>query len=159
IAVPCNTAEYFIDGHHFDATMLDIVCETVRFMQSKSVKTVGILSTDGTIASEIYSSKFHGCAVNIVYPSIAEQQKITDAIYKNVKSGLGGESGISDICHSLFWRGCDAVILGCTELSLLDMSKFDLLDRIFDPMDILAISSIKQCGYDSKGFDKKYDMV
>lgn len=45
-------------------------------------------------------------------------------------------------------KGCDAVILGCTELSIIDkdfnLSKKD--SKIIDSMEVLARRSIDLCG-------------
>ena len=45
-------------------------------------------------------------------------------------------------------KGCDAVILGCTELSIIDkdfnLSKKD--SKIIDSMEVLARRSIELCG-------------
>ena len=58
----------------------------------------------------------------------------------------------SRVCDGLVQRGCDRLILGCTELSLLKKDG-ELSDGLFiDSLEVLAYSAIRMCGKTPVGF-------
>ena len=56
-----------------------------------------------------------------------------------------------DVARSLQAKGCDKLILGCTELSLLREAT-SLDERFVDSLEVLALSAIKLCGKTTCGF-------
>ena len=57
------------------------------------------------------------------------------------------------VCDALRERGCERIILGCTELSLIK-KEFSLSDFFIDSLEVLALAAIKRCGKQPTGFDK-----
>ena len=56
------------------------------------------------------------------------------------------------VVDALVERGCDRIILGCTELSLLKRNG-GLSDGLFiDSLEVLAYSAIRMCGKTPTGF-------
>ena len=69
-------------------------------------------------------------------------------IYDDIKTGRGPSQETCDRISEFFDnRGADAVILGCTELSLLKRSGCSIKNSI-DAMEVLAKRTVELCGYD-----------
>ena len=137
IAIPCNTAHFFYDEIQKNVQVFNIIEETLRFA-SRSVPHLhkaGILATTGTIASGVYPSTAERFGIECVTPSAEAMQTLMHIIYDQVKAGR-------QVDHTAFFRivdemkamGCDAVILGCTELSViyyeLQIDRPDILDSM-----------------------------
>ena len=143
IALPCVTAHYFIDEIRRTsvAPVISIIEETVKCLRHESV---GILATDGTIACEIFQNALTAAGIHPVVPDL--QKDVMRAIWA-VKAGKMSElsdgrvlSGILDNCKA---KGASAVLLACTELSLLE---FEPRLEIVDCIEILARRAIVLCG-------------
>ena len=61
-----------------------------------------------------------------------------DIIYSNIKAGIMPNRAEFDEVSACFWKNnCEAIILGCTELSMLK-EIFELKDNFVDALDIAA---------------------
>lgn len=151
IVIPCNTAHYFFDEiqKSVDVPIINILEETVSYAERTvpNLKCVGILATEGTIVSGAYQSVLEKHGLQCRVPSAEDQKSLTNIIYNQVKAGER-----VDICEflrivgELKKAGSDAVILGCTELSVIKedfhLSRVDIVDS----MECLARASILLCG-------------
>ncbi len=157
IAIPCNTAHYFYDSISAAASVpvINIIRQTAVFCRRQGVKKAGVLATEGTVRSGAYSSVFSLADIECCFPDGDMQEIITDIIYGQVKRGLPPDmEGFGRVVDSLAARGCDRIILGCTELSLLGR-KADLDESLFvDALEVLAYSAIRMCGKTPVGFNK-----
>lgn len=156
IAIPCNTAHYFYEGISAAASVpvINIIKQTAIFCRRIGVGRAGILATEGTVASGAYDSTFELAGIECVYPTEDEQRIISDVIYGQIKKGLAPDlDGFTEVARQLTARGCDRLILGCTELSLL-MKMGELDRKIFiDSLEVLAYCAIKACGKTPVGFN------
>ena len=129
--------------------MVALVLDRVRALRPRNV---GLLATDGTIASGIYSHK----NFKLVVPSRQEQRVLVRIIYA-IKAGNYEDeniaSSIGRFVRNLKRRGADAVVLGCSELSLY--GKFLKEEGVIDPLDELAKAAV--CiALDSKRSRRKF---
>ncbi len=151
IVLPCNTAHYFYKyiQKEISIPLINIVEETVQFIikQNPQIKTVGLLATDGTILSNIYQETMKKCGVKCFVPKENTQKELMNIIYEQVK-------GPKDIDIQLFKKiikelselGCEKIILGCTELSVIN-NDFDLdNDDIIDSLAVLIEKTILLSG-------------
>lgn len=150
IAIPCNTSHFYIREMRemTEINIINMIEETVKFIRGKFGvgAKVGILATNGTIDSGIYQ---HGCeeyGLAPAIPAISQQQKVMRTIYdfkadKQVNPGEV-EAIIDRMVHE---EGCSCVILGCTELSCLDLNE-EIAAYCVDAMQVLANQSIKLSG-------------
>ena len=141
IVMPCNTASYFYK-EIMSATnipFINIVEETVNFLKNIDIKKVGLLATEGTIKSNVYKSFLNKNNIELVLPSNEEQKIISSIIYDGIKAGK--EINIDEfntIINNLYNKGCEKIILGCTELSVLNII-YNLNNHLLvDAMEILA---------------------
>ena len=157
IAIPCNTAHYFYESvqNATGAPIINIIHQTVDFCRFTGAEKIGVLATEGTIASGAYKTVIEAAGMEYLTCTEYEQQIISSIIYDQIKKGL-----VPDL--SEFWKiarrltdqnGCDKLILGCTELSLLKKNAA-LDDRFVDSLEVLAYSAIKLCGKAPKDFSE-----
>lgn len=158
IAIPCNTAHYFYDSISADSPVpiINIVRQTVIYCKRMGIRRVGILATEGTVLSGAYGDVFGMARIDCIVPDKDEQKIISDIIYGQIKKGIDPDmDGFSRVAESLLSRGCERLVLGCTELSLL--KRGGALDgKIYvDSLEVLAYSSIRACGKTPTGFDEE----
>lgn len=155
IAIPCNTAHYFYEGvaESSPVPILNIINETASFCASLGLSRVGVLATEGTARSGAYRDALGERGIEYVTCEDADQRAVSEIIYGSVKQGK--EPDIDEflrVADSLTSRGCERIILGCTELSLLKKN-CRLGIRFIDPLEVLAIRAISECGAMPQGFD------
>ena len=150
VVMPCNTAHFFYEQIQNNITipMLNIIEETVIFAKERAgVKKLGILATKGTISAGSYQRMCEKYGIEWAVPSLQDEQSLMNIIYNQVKAGK--EINITEflkIIENMKADGCDAVALGCTELSVIN--KDFALNRadIVDSLEVLARRSIELCG-------------
>ncbi len=151
LVLPCNTAHYFFDSiqQSVSIPMLNIVEEAVRYAAAlhPGLRRVGILATDGTIATHTYQAVCAKNGLEAVAPEREDQRTVMEIIYSQVKAGAPVDmDAFHAVAARLRRRGCGAVILGCTELSVL-YRDFQLDSRFFvDSLEVLAKRTIYLCG-------------
>lgn len=155
IVIPCNTAHYFFDEiqKSVSVPIINILEETVSYAQKTvpNLRCLGILATEGTVKSGAYQSIIEKHGLSCCVPSEDDQKSLMHIIYDQVKAGEK-----VDICEflrivgELKKSGSDAVILGCTELSVIkkdfNLNRADIVDS----MECLARASITLCGKNIK---------
>lgn len=155
IAIPCNTAHYFYDAlaEALPVPIINIIYETVHALASMGVKTFGLLATAGTAAAGGYSHVAECFGMTCVLPSAEEQALLNELIYTSIKQGKTPDlTAFSALSARLLGLGCERLVLGCTELSLLRRDA-GLTAPYFDSLDALALRSILVCGKSPIGFD------
>ena len=157
IAIPCNTAHYFYNAisETTSVPIINIIKQTALFCKRSGVNKVGILATEGTVRSGAYSEIFDMAGIETLVPSEDEQRIISRVIYDEIKCGQAPSTDdFMRVAQGLVDRGCERIILGCTELSLLKRDGA-LDENIFiDSLEVLAYSAIKLCGKEPIGFDE-----
>lgn len=148
IAIPCNTAHYFYDrlAASVDVPILNIIEESVKALKAEGVSRFGLLATDGTVNSKTYQRYCESHGIECVVPDNERQARVMDIIYGQIKCGrpVNMES-FFEIAHSMRSLGCERLILGCTELSLIKRAE-SLGEFYVDSLECLARSTIKACG-------------
>lgn len=146
IAITCNTSYYFYEQIQkaVNIPVINMVQESVSYAvrDFDNVKRVGIMATDGTINSKIYHRACRKAGVTPVKPSEERQKDVMSLIYDDIKAGKPGDRRKFDRVISEFMRkGCDVIILACTELSVFK-GKHDVPSVCLDAMDVLVKESI-----------------
>lgn len=122
LAVPCNTAHYFIDRFRDELTvpLIHIVEVTVEAAKELSKGNCSwLLATDGTQKSLIYPLCAGKMNYHFLKPSTEQQEKIQSCI-RYVKSGEIKTAGeiMHDVVNELWHERDVPVTMGCTELPL-----------------------------------------
>lgn len=157
IVITCNTAHYFYDKLQAssDVTIVNMIEEavTAAILKKAGVKKIGILATDGTVESGVYKKVIEEHGLTCVVPSKASQSVVMDIIYNQVKAGKDVDvHAFLKIIDELRHEGCDIIILGCTELSVINSDNNLTLHSgdIVDAMEALAKKCITLCGKEVK---------
>lgn len=160
LVIPCNTAHYFYDGlkKQCNIPILNIIEETVAFLHQNGTKTFGLLATDGTVKSGSYDRICAQYGMTCLTPDDDGQAKVMSMIYDSIKQNKPVPlDAFLQIANQLIERGCERIVLGCTELSLLNkVCRLD--DGIFlDSLEVLAYKTILSCDKEPIGFSNGFD--
>lgn len=153
VAIPCMTAHYFYDAlSEVGLPVIHGLRETALELKNAGVTKAGLMATDGTISSGIFQGILEEQGIEIVIPDTEHQAKIMSIIYDDIKAGvMPPYKKVKEIKkYFLNTEGAQAVILGCTELSLLKR-EYELGEGVIDTLDVLAKKSLQMCGKEIKG--------
>ena len=150
ICIPCNTAHTFYDElvAASPVPVLHMIRETAKRSKSVGATRVGVLATDGTIYSKVYQNALFEQGIEPVIPEEHVQKKVMSVIYDYVKAGkeITYEQW-DEIASHMKELQCDRVVLGCTELSIVN-KELKLGNYYIDSLIVLAESAITACGYE-----------
>jgi len=145
LVMPCNTAHVYIGEIRASVSIpaLDMVVETVAGIRQTSV---GLLATDGTIRVSLYQSACGARGIRVVLPQAEDQRSVVEAI-AGIKRGedprrIGEE--LVPIVRQLERDGAEAIIAGCTEISLVDGA--DMPVEWIDALDRLVEATVREAG-------------
>lgn len=149
IAIPCNTSHYFFDEiqNSVSIPVINMVEESIKYAIDKfpGIDKIGVLATNGTREMKIYDKYAKNYSVEIVYPSKDGQDLVMRAIYDGVKAGKTvNPSDLESVIEELKGNDCGAIILACTELSVLFEENKD--PYIVDSLLPLVYKSIELAG-------------
>lgn len=150
ICIPCNTAHTFYEEleQGSPVPVLHMIRETAKRASELGAKRVGILATDGTLASEVYQKALIEQDIEPVMPDHDIQKQVMSLIYDYVKAGKEvSQKQWQAIETAMDKMDCDKIILGCTELSIINRD-LKLDQRYIDSLIVLAESAILACGYE-----------
>jgi aspartate racemase len=151
IAIPCNTSHYFYDQMQemTSVPIINMVDETLKAIHAKygDNSKIGILATTGTINSGVYKAGCESYNMKLHEPNEAIQELVMDIIYNQVKSNLEVDPAVLEgiINELVYQEGCNCVIIACTELSCIPISK-QTMEISIDAMQVLVDQSIVRSG-------------
>ena len=151
IAIPCMTAHSFLQQLQagIPVPVLDAVTASVSLLADNSVRRAGILATDGTIRSGLFAEAMKKRGITPVVPSAKEQENVMHLIYHNIKAGRPVEMDrFWSVSRELKRKGAEVVVLGCTELSLIQREQ-KLGPGYLDALEVLANLAVTECGAES----------
>ncbi|MEK6283894.1 MAG: amino acid racemase [Acidobacteriota bacterium] len=83
---------------------------------------LGILGTKYLTESDVYPEALEEFRIDTEIPDVADREKINEIIFKELVNGIFQETSrlyFNEVSGKLKARGCDAVVLGCTEIPLI----------------------------------------
>jgi aspartate racemase len=83
---------------------------------------LGILGTKYLMEGPVYPEQLEAFGIEREIPDEADREKINEIIFKELVNGLFPETSrlfLNEVAEKLKTRGCDAVVLGCTEIPLI----------------------------------------
>ena len=158
IAIPCITAHYFMDElqKEISAPLINGVQETVAHLKAQGIQKVGIMATDGTISSGIFHKELLRQGLEAIAPDASAQADVMHLIFNDVKAGKPAQmERFFSAADNLRKKGAQAIILGCTELSLIKRDE-TIGAGFIDAMEVLAKQSVLACG---KPVKAEYDCL
>lgn len=88
----------------------------------KGFRKLGITGTKYLMTSQVYPKELEKYNVSCEIPDESEREKIDSIIFTELVDGVITEKSrlyFNEVIDGLKSRGCDAVVLGCTEIPLL----------------------------------------
>lgn len=150
IAIPCNTAHTFYEqlAEGSPVPVLHMIRETAKRAHDLGAKRVGILATTGTLTSRMYQNALQEFGITPVVPDAGMKEKVMAIIYDYVKAGKDvTKEDWQPIEDAMIALGCDRIILGCTELSIVNRD-LKLSEKYIDSLIVLAECAVLACGYE-----------
>lgn len=149
IAMPCNTVYAYYDELQKSShiPIINMISETIEYVQRKfpDIKKIGLLATTGTVKAGTYHKATR--EIEIITPDEVAQEKVMSAIYsaQGIKAGHREypRREILEVAEVLIEQGAEAIIIGCTEISLV-LNRGDLPVPLIDPLQILAGVVVKK---------------
>jgi len=154
IVMPCNTAHYWYDDlqKKIKIPILSMPKEVYLHTKKSCKKNakIGILCTEATLKTGVYSKYFNG-SFKLISPKKSIQKNSVNKAIKYVKMGKvrDAEKTIRSAVEYLIRLKCKKIILGCTELpiAIFAYKSFKKIkeSKIFiDPNLLLANVSMKK---------------
>ncbi len=150
LCMPCVTGHYKSEetfGGLTTAHMVHMPLEAARWLKKEGKRTVGVMATDGTGRAGVLQNALEAEGLTAVFPDAEHQAKVMSIIYDDVKAGRPANmDAFDDVCAHLRERGCDSVLLGCTELSVINAPAEARDMLVVDALEVLAIRCVEECG-------------
>ncbi len=134
VVVACNTAHAFLPAiaKRLAIPFIDMQVATMEEIKAKlgTGAKIGLLATSGTVASKLYHRRAEEAGLELYTPDEAHQALVMNAIYgpEGAKAGFTTGTCWDELKAAADFLvrgyGCQALILGCTELPLI-MSESD----------------------------------
>lgn len=148
LVVPCNTIHAYLPAVLADKdvefiSIIDTTVEAVRGLDP--VGRVGLLATDGALASGLFQTAFGRAGLDLVLPAESSQAALMELVTA-VKTGVAGpgeRQRLSDLLAELAGHGASTVVAGCTEVSVL-LARMDVDARVVDPSQVLVDKTIER---------------
>ncbi len=145
VVMPCNTAHYYYDQIQagIQIPLLNMIQITAEACKESGLKTVGLLSTTGTVKTNLYQNAFHQVGLTCLSPTEADQETVMRYIYA-YKAGepIPEIRPLRVIVEQLQLYGAECIVLGCTELPLILTQKDSALP-LLDPTLQLANAAVQ----------------
>lgn len=148
VAIPCNTANHFLPRlrEQVRIPIVSIVDATAEAALERG-RRIGVLATDGTRAAKVYDRAVESRGGTVVLPDDDDQKLVMSVIYDGVKAGGDIDVEGLDAVITRMSEDCDAVVLGCTELSVVyDQQGWASRPELVDSIDSLACAIVREAG-------------
>ncbi|RLI84392.1 aspartate racemase [Archaeoglobales archaeon] len=125
---------------------LHIAEEVATEAKRRNYKCLGVLGTRFLMESSVYPAKLDAVGIEYVIPEIEDRKRINEIIFNELVYGRFypiSREYFCEVISKLRDQGCDAVVLGCTEIPLLVTEKDSPIPTL-DSTRILARAALKK---------------
>ena len=177
IGIPCNTAHApmifdtileELKKNNIRVPIKNMVEETINFITQNYAPgtSIGIMGTNGTYESEVYSKQLKIENYDVVQPKLEFQEQVIHRMIYDPVFGIKSTKSIQKEVLELLERSIcffkkqkvKVLILGCTELSLLPPKYFEGI-KLIDPLEILAQALVEEMDTDILLTNTKFHAV
>jgi aspartate racemase len=146
-----------------NVNFLHIVDAVIRTIRSLGMSTVGLLGTKYVMEDSFYVKRLVGAGLDVRVPNKTDREEVHRVIYDELcVNNIRDESRarLNNIIRRLGAEGCEAVVLGCTELPVLLPERVRdgvvLIDSIESHLKALyeAIGALSPLGADERGGER-----
>ncbi len=145
--IATNTIHYVFDEVQRDSPipLISIIDATAEAIKSGGLKKVGLLGTAITMSHPFYKEKLSREGIDVIVPDQDQQAYINKVIFEELARGITRKESRDNfvgIANGLREKGCEGVILGCTEIPIL-LRQEDCSVRLFDTCIIHAEKALR----------------
>lgn len=124
IALCTNTMHVVADKIETAVTVpfVHLVDATAEPIRAAGLTRIGLLATRFTMEMDFYRERMAAHGIEVVVPNEADRTTVHDIIYKELTLGVLRPESREEyrrVMADLAERGCQAMIYGCTEITLL----------------------------------------
>ncbi len=148
LVCPDNTIHQAFDlvEHRSPRPWLHIAQEVATEAISKGYKRLGVTGTRYLMEGPVYAEKLKAVGLEFRIPGQKEREKINQIIFEELVDGQFLPRSLAyftEIIRTFKDQGCDAVVLGCTEIPLLVTPESSPLPTL-DSTRLLARAAVKK---------------
>ena len=125
---------------------LHIAEQVAAEAKRKNYKCLGILGTRFLMEGPVYSTKLTAIGIRHKIPEVKDRKRVNEIIFDELVYGrfsAEARAYFNEVIGRLESQGCDAVVLGCTEIPLLVTQENSPLPTL-DSTRILARAALKR---------------
>ena len=125
---------------------LHIAEEVAAEAKRRNHKCLGVLGTRSLMEGPVYTTKLAAVGIEHRIPELEDRERINDIIFDELVCGrFTSESRVyfGEVISQLKGQGCDAVVLGCTEIPLLVTQESSPLP-VLDSTRLLARAALRK---------------
>ena len=136
LIAPVNTVHQAFDlvEHRSPRPWLHIAVEVANEAKRRGHKRLGVLGTRALMEGPVYREKLKAAGIEHRIPGAEQRERIHRIIFDELVQGVflpRTQTYLSEAIRTLKDEGCDAVVLGCTEIPLVmtpERSPLPMLD-------------------------------
>jgi aspartate racemase len=145
---PDNTIHQAFDlvEHRSPRPWLHIAREVAAEAKQCGYRRLGVLGTRYLMEGPVYPAALHAAGIEYRIPSAVEREQLNQIIFDELVDGQFFARSLSyyvDVIRALKDDGCDAVVLGCTEIPLLVSPEASPLPTL-DSTRLLAKAAVRR---------------
>ena len=144
--LPCITAHGFA-GDFETVTglpLLHLPNLVAGALADRHIGSVGLLATRTTLEMQLFQDAFAHHGIEVIVPNASDQDALMQAIYA-IKRGDEARAEVMAVAEHLIHSGAQALLIGCTDLSTLQLDKIGPCECI-DALDALAERTLAEIG-------------
>lgn len=127
---------------------IDIFETVSEKIQSHGKKKVGMLGTYPVMTDSFFTESYQENGIDLIVPTEIEKKEIDRILFDELTNHIFLESSKAyfiSVIKSLYSKGAEGIVLGCTEIKLL-ISQSDILDiPLYDTTDLHCELAAKIC--------------
>jgi aspartate racemase len=148
LIAPVNTVHMAFDlvAHRSPRPWLHIAVEVANEAKRHNYKRLGVLGTRSLMDGPVYRDTLKAVGLDHRVPTAAQREQIHRYIFDELVHGTvlpSTQAYFTEVIRTLKNEGCDAVVLGCTEIPLLMTQEQSPLPML-DSTRILARAALKK---------------
>lgn len=148
LAAPCITSHFVFPEiqRQVSIPLIHMVEESAGYLMRAGKKKAGIMATTGTVQSALFQKALKARGLDCCIPDERHQRIVMKLIYDDIKAGKPADmADFEAAAEYLRAQGCDSIILGCTELSVIKKNE-NIGPGFLDAMEVLSKVCIETCG-------------
>lgn len=140
LVLACNTAHLLVPKLEvaMKRPVVSLIDTVVNDVSIRRLKRVGLLASPTTIQGELFSAPLERMGAEVILPS-KDSQKTVERLIRQTIANVPRSTALPVLrrqTQQMLSVGCEAVILGCTELSVINASKTN--SKTIDPLTLIA---------------------